>query len=265
MKNKKRFTSRATTTVLAAAAVVVLALSGVTGARAALTYFSETYTTQAQMYDIGVSLMEKSGDAEDYERVAWRDYSRRGDGVWNQDYVELLGGIEQNIIPGKVYPEELAVQNSGTIDEYVRVTIRKYWVEQSGDEETGVTESKDQTLDPDLIDIHFINDSVWEIEEDTQGDEERTVLYYKNVLKSGDITPPLCDTLTVDGYLATKVTQTPETFTGEDGSTYTRITTTYDYDGMAFKVEARVDAIQTHNADDAAISAWGHNYANFTE
>ena len=35
------------------------------------------------------------------------------------------------------------------------------------------------------------------------------------------------------------------------------ITTTYDYDGLQFCVEASVDAVQEHNAEDAILSAWG--------
>ena len=35
------------------------------------------------------------------------------------------------------------------------------------------------------------------------------------------------------------------------------ITTSYDYDGYSFHVEAEVDAVQTHNAKDAIKSAWG--------
>ena len=30
----------------------------------------------------------------------------------------------------KKYNEELAVKNSGSIDEYVRVTVRHYWVDK---------------------------------------------------------------------------------------------------------------------------------------
>ena len=36
-----------------------------------------------------------------------------------------------------------------------------------------------------------------------------------------------------------------------------RITTTYDYDGARFCLEATVDAVQEHNAEDAIWSAWG--------
>ena len=35
------------------------------------------------------------------------------------------------------------------------------------------------------------------------------------------------------------------------------ITTSYAYDGYRFCLEAEVDAVQTHNAEDAVKSAWG--------
>ena len=40
-------------------------------------------------------------------------------------------------------------------------------------------------------------------------------------------------------------------------SMFTTITTAYDYDGLQFCVEASVDAVQEHNAEDAILSAWG--------
>ena len=43
--------------------------------------------------------------------------------------------------------------------------------------------------------------------------------------------------------------------TEEDGKVIT--TTSYTYDGIEFCVEAKVDAIQEHNADEAIKSAWG--------
>ena len=35
------------------------------------------------------------------------------------------------------------------------------------------------------------------------------------------------------------------------------ITTIYKYDGVEFHVDVEVDAVQTHNAQDAIRSAWG--------
>ena len=42
-----------------------------------------------------------------------------------------------------------------------------------------------------------------------------------------------------------------------DDNGLTTITTTYEYDGAQFVLEATVDAVQTHNAKDAIKSAWG--------
>lgn len=260
MKRKNRFASKAVTAGLVVAAVAALGLSGVTGARAALTYFSDTYTSQAQMYDIGISLMEKSGNETKYTRVGNRDYT--GEGTWDEKATKLLENLDETIVPGVTYNEAIAVENSGTIDEYVRVIIRKYWIKPEDPDHLEDTKwVKTQKLDPGLIQLHFTDetDEKWMIDQNSST-KERTILYYNDLLETGEMTTPLCDTLTIDGQIATKVT---ETTTTEGG--YTTITTTYDYDGYRFVLEARAEAIQDHNANDAAISAWGLNYANFTD
>ncbi len=58
--------------------------------------------------------------------------------------------------------------------------------------------------------------------------------------------------MTVEDSLAKKVSET----TTKEGAV-TTIRTTYDYDGVQFWIEARVDAVQTHNAEAAIRSAWG--------
>ena len=150
--------------------------------------------------------------------------------------------------PGKAYKENLSVTNSGNINQYVRVTIYKYWLDQDGNKMTD--------LSPDLIDLHLVNlGTDWIVDEEA-ATPERTVLYYNKLLYAEgegiSETPLFADTLTIDGKIADKVTQKRET----DG-VYTTITTSYDYDGVQFRIEARVDAVQEHNAADAAKSAWG--------
>ena len=57
------------------------------------------------------------------------------------------------------------------------------------------------------------------------------------------------------------MTQTTATENG-----YTTITTTYDYDGLQFCVEASVDAVQEHNAFPLAMSnssLFTHIYTGF--
>ena len=245
MKRLKKGMPPALTGLLFFLAVALLLTGSVNGTRAALTYYSETYTSRVQMYDIGVSLQENG------ERVSWRDYHSAADGSWNENTGELLAhmlpeGEELKI--GKTYKEELNVRNSGTINQYVRVKIYKYWLNADGE--------KMQNLSPELIRLNLVNlGSDWILDEQAST-PERTVLYYSRLLYAEENgpseTPLFADTLTIDDMVASKVTQTRETKNG-----YTTITTTYDYDGIRFQIEAEVDAVQEHNAEDAALSAWG--------
>ena len=136
----------------------------------------------------------------------------------------------------------MSVQNSGTIDQYVRVSIYKYWMKD---------DKKDQSLSPDLIDLNLVNvGSGWLLDESSSTDE-RTVLYYSKLLEEGKTSSLFADSIKVDGIVATRVTQVPV-----EGKPNT-IRTVYDYDGMHFCVEVKVDAVQDHNAEDAIWSAWG--------
>ena len=62
----KKLLPPAATAVMFVAAMALLLFGSVEGTRAALTYYSETYASRVQMYDIGVSLLENG------ERVSWK-------------------------------------------------------------------------------------------------------------------------------------------------------------------------------------------------
>lgn len=225
------------TTILLGAAAVLLLGSAIGSASAALTYYSDNYTAEVTVSQIGVSLLE-NGDI-----VASRDYD--GD-KWNETSEELLQDMvpeDEKLVPGKAYGEELTVKNSGSIDEYVRVSIVKSWTKEDGTKET--------TLSPELIELNLTNDG-WLVDE-SASTAERTVLYYAKPLAPGETANPFADELRIDNSVAERITQT--SVTDENG--YTTITTTYDYDGVTFNVDAQVDAVQTHNAKDAIKSAWG--------
>ena len=239
MTDRKKHGPLAAIALLVAAAVLLL-ISGTQTARAALTHFSQDYAAQVQMFDIGVTLTENGQD------VSWRNYTQRDD-VWNQNTGILL----QNLLPegeslqlGRSYPEAISVRNTGSIDQYVRVKLYTYWTNADG--------SKNTELSPDWIDLHLTDGSGW-VEDTAARTAERRVLYYTNILPTGTTAPALSDTLTIHDGLAAKVTETRTT--NADGQTV--ITTTYDYDGVQFNIEAEVDAVQTHNAADAILSAWG--------
>lgn len=232
------------TLVLFACACCLLILSTVSGIRATLTYFSESYTAQIETADIGVTLVENGTD------LSWRNYRGR-DNRWNTRAGTLAANLPEQadgkIQLGRLYEEELSVRNSGKIDEYVRVRVYRSWVDDEGEKIT--------TLSPELIDIHFLTDT-WLLDE-SASTPERTVLYYPNILSPGQETPLFADTLRLDGSIASGVRE--ETEIREDGTTVIRAI--YAYDGMRFCLEAEVDALQTHNAQDAIRSAWGVDIA----
>lgn len=242
-KIKRFITSPAATLAAFILAVALLLFSSIGGARAALAYYSDTYSTRVRMYDIGVTLEENG------RSVSWRDYdTNASDGTWNEASGPLLSKMlekGEKLKIGAGYPEELAVRNSGTIGQYVRVSVYKYWTDADGNKLPG--------LSPDLIGLHLANigGGGWLLDGEAST-PERTVLYYSRMLASGETSPLFADSLAIDGMVATKVTQTSES---KDG--YTTITTSYDYDGTQFCLEAKVDAVQEHNAQDAIWSAWG--------
>lgn len=244
-RRRMKTASPAISVVLFAVAVIMLLGSSVGGTRAALTYYSETYTSRIQMYDIGITLLEND------KEISWRDYSSAGDGTWN----EQTGVLLENMLPegesltlGKTYEENLKVRNSGTINQYVRVSIYKYWLDANGD--------KLRDLSPDLIRLNLVNVGTDWIEDTEAKTKERTVLYYSKLLYAEGQGPSetslFADSLTIDDSIAKKVSQE----TKQEGE-YTTIITTYDYDGVSFRIEVEVDAVQEHNAEDAIWSAWG--------
>lgn len=244
-KRNARSSRRNVTTIALLAAAVVLLLGSMAGSsQAALTYFSQNYSAQITVSDIGITLLENGAD------VSWRNYTGADD-QWEETTGVLLSGLidaeaGETVQLGYGYPEELTVRNTGSIDQYARVTVYRYWIDSEG---------KKTELSPRLIGLHFLagdTDSGWVIDEEAST-PERTVLYYTRILKAGETAPAFTDTLSLDPALAEKVTETRTT----DENGYTVITTTFDYDGIQFVVEAEADAVQTHNAREAIKSAWG--------
>lgn len=226
--------------VLLSAAALLLIGSTVGGARAALTYFSENYSASVNISQIGVSIQENG------ETVSSRDYA--GNDRWDETSGSLFEGLLEDgekVVPGRAYDDAITVHNSGDIDSFVRVIVTRHWEDADG--------NKDTSLDPEFIQLNFLTENGWQIDESASTDE-RTILYYQNLLAPGESTAELLNegALRIDPAVGTKVNRT-ETETGEG----TVITTEYAYDGYSFQVEVEADAVQTHSAADAIKSAWG--------
>ncbi len=219
--------------------VVLLLLSAVGSARAALTYYSENYAMEVTVSSIGVTLVENGEDVS-YRNYIEDDWSDSGSGEL------LLGLLEETngkLIPGRNYREAIAVKNSGAIDSYVRVILYRSWQDAEGE--------KDTELSPELIDMGLSDGNGWVI--DTKASTpERMVLYYTKVLPVGASTPTLCETLRIHPDIFQKVTEERTAVEGGE-----KITATYQYDGYFMSLEAEVDAVQTHSGREAIKSAWG--------
>lgn len=238
MKRRKASQRRNITYGLLFLAVVMLLASAVGSTRAALTYYSENYTAEITVSQIGVSLLEngETVSSRDYNKNKWNETSNNGN-----EAASLLKNMlkeDEKLALNKKYDEKLSVKNSGTIDEYTRVRIYKYWVNPDS--------SKVTSLSPDLIDLNLVNEGNWV--KNPKSTKECTELFYKGILKAGAQSKPFADTIRIDKKVASEVQ------TEKNGNV---ITTTYKYDGVQFKVDVEVDAVQTHNAQDAIRSAWG--------
>lgn len=240
MKNRRKASNNKKVTYLLLALAVILLLGSAVGStRAALTYQSQNYEAEIVVSQIGVTLMEND------KKVSWRNYDQD---EWDQDSNNeensKKGALLQDMIPkgeklvlNKDYKEELAVTNTGTIDEYVRVRIYRSWKDKNG---------KKTTLSPDLIHLNLVNTDKW-IERENNS-EECIELYYKGILPSGSTTELFADKIRIDGSIAEAVEVTENKGI---------ITMVYKYDGVEFFVDVDVDAVQTHNAQDAIMSSWG--------
>ena len=255
----------------------LMIFSGVQTSRAALTIYSDIYVEQIQLSQIGVTLMENGAD------VAWRDFiglndaqhsQKEADQLWDTNNPGvLLGhmlGEGEELKIGTTYPEEIRVRNSGEIDEYVRVILRRYWMHMEKDANGNEIEVKTPFLDPTLIALNVVNSNglgngtvrggithsndsgAWIFNAD-ESTEETLVFYYSRLLHKGEVTEPLIDKVTVDKSLSYRITE--NTYVDEEG--YTVIETYFDYDGSRFMLEAEADAVQSHNAATAMRSAWG--------
>lgn len=240
-KRRKASNNRKVTFVLLALAVILLLGSAVGSTRAALTYYSENYTAEFTVGQIGVSL------AENGEIVSKRDFdgekwvtaeSGRTDGL-----LKDMLGKDEKLALGKPYENELSVKNTGAIDEYVRVRIYRYWTKEGSEE-------KIPTLAPALIKLG-INESEWVIP-DKDMNKECIVLYHKGKM-AAESASAFVNTIAIDPKVASEFTT--ETVENEDGTKV--VTSVYKYDKAQFHVDVEVDAVQTHNAEEAMKTTWG--------
>ncbi|MCI8632907.1 MAG: hypothetical protein HFE64_05430 [Lachnospiraceae bacterium] len=231
MKNVKSLLS-IKTVVFALCAAALIGLAGAGLSRASLQVTGGEYTAQIGTQNIGVALLEG-------ERLV--SQSQAEGATHGTILSHLLEEGETQIVPGKTYEELLSVKNTGDIDEYVRVIIKKRWQNQEGVPLT--------TLAPQLIDLHLLtteNGGAWLLDE-SASTKEQIVLYYTGIIPV-EGTAAFADTLRIDEAVMKAASMKEESQV---------ITLTYAYQDAVFAIDVEVDAVQTNNAEKAILSAWG--------
>lgn len=244
MKKKRKLPVRSL--ALVAAALLLFTAGGVLATRAELTIFSQNYIARFELDHLDVALVE-NGDNK----------------IASSNLILPLGG---RMIPGKAYREEIAAENMSNVKEYVRLSLRTYWMEEKTDENGQPVLDKDgkpvlvknPELDPSLIHLTYgnkpFNDSNWQINNSETTAECRTY-YYSKVLNGGSRTEPVVNRLVVSGEIMDEehLTVTP----GEKVGNKTIYKYIYEYDGKIVCIEADVQSLQVHNPNDAIRSIWG--------
>lgn len=201
----------------------------------------EAAPAQVEMSSIGTSIVENG------VVVANRNYV--SDGKWDETSGILFRNIVDvngNLKIGKKYPYEISVKNSGEIDTYVRIILKKSMYNKDGEKATD--------LSLDALDLHLLNSDDWIVDE-TVTTKDRMVMYYKKILLVGETTTSLTDYIRIDDSILWKAEE--KNITEKNG--YATIMMDYTYDGINFAIDIEADAVQTHNAEEAIQSAWGRD------
>lgn len=266
---KKFWRSSTMTVVLFLLALGLLSVGAIGGTQAALNIRSNDYYSAFDLDHIGVALWDGN------TRVAQRTFT---DAVSSDPdkavIVELDGPLTLNlngdkeIKLGKQYSMPITVENTGTIDQYVRVTIRKYWVANASGVGTNGwfhgdgTKIINEVYLPKYIQLGYnggtdnFNSSKW-IRDEGASTDEREVYYYNSILAPGEKSAALIDNISI----SPAVTKEAVVTVSNEGK---KTVYTYAYDGYGFVVRAEVDAVQTHHAKAAMTSAWGTSSAVMT-
>ncbi len=263
MKNRKTPLSKLKVVLLLATLVMLIAGS-VLSTKAVLTYFSEDYISdfeldhlQVHLIENGVDVCHNKNDDDTVHSTYTNKKKYKGNlveylGYTNKEhYKDVAGykiGTPGRVEPGKTYKEEISAKNGQNINQYVRLTVRKYWVKDG---------KKNTKLSPSMIKLTYngsaYNKAAWQ-KNTKEHTEESDTYYLSKMLPKKKASDLLFNELTIDGSVADKAHMTKHE--KKEGNK-TVITYTYDYNDYTFYIEANVQAIQTHNVNDAIGSLWG--------
>ena len=263
----KRLSKR--TLALLVAAGLLLTAGTVTGVRALPNITSDLYRAHFYLNHLQVHLLENGKDVCGGQNTLDGATKVTGTLAAELGYKDdsNLGAAE----PGKVYKEEIQAQNGKDISQFVRITVRKYWVETDGKGKVATTTDaagntvpvKTTKLSPSQIHLMYggkdgCNTGAW-LENLKEKTTESSTYYYKTLLPGGEASAMLFDQIKIDKSVAEREAEPKVDKDEKTGRTI--YTYYYKYDGCAFFIEADVQAIQAHNAQEAIESQWCQDIA----
>ena len=181
------------------AAAILLACGTFAAAKTVLNIRSEFYRAQFYLNHLQVHLIENGQDVcgragHDNDLDSGSKVSGELASVLGYEHKtgsdEKLGSVE----PGKLYKEEIAARNGSDIDEFVRLTVRKYWMEQKTGNNGKTVLVKSSALRPDRIRLYYggkegYNSKSWAVNKKESTAESNTY-YYRKDLSAGNIPKP---------------------------------------------------------------------------
>lgn len=236
--NRKLFSTPIATALLFVLAAGLIGYGGVNAAAAAPRVVSEWYGAEVVLTNIHTAIVENDVIVEGEHTLLRESFCDANNGLkWVEDSKDPSKSHVEGFTPGVTYNEVLKAENfkedDGTIPQYVRVTVYKCWT-------LAGTETKLPELDPSLIKLGFVTGNGWTIDEAASTDE-RTVLYYSGIVDPTGRTTEFMNTI----YISPEVS----TLMDANGRLI--------YEGAECHLKATVDAVQTHNAQEAMTGAWG--------
>lgn len=226
-----------------AAGVLLVTGSLVTATRASGSGTPKTESVEFKTAHLSVELQEKqSGDYVKIQETRDEDGAIDSDKLGKLAFTSLADVNEGKEMPkpGTEYDEDVQVKNNGDCDEYVRAVVYKSWLDADSNKVTD--------LDSSIIELNLANSTDWIAVSDS---DECTTYYYKKALKSGETTKLIDSVSFGKSILNSEVKATKD----DKGGIQTDVV--YAYNGKKLQVEMRVDAVQTHSAEDAILGAWG--------
>lgn len=213
-----------------AGGLVMIVLSSVGATRAALVYQQAADKVNFKTAELSVAIQENVEG--EYTEIS------------GEDGISFSGITDDKIVVGKKYAEDIRVVNDSNSEtgykEYVRVVVKKSWFK----------DGKNIELDPSLIKLEVANGWYMNPDEETT---EQTVYYMTSPLECGNAASFITG-ISVDNKVNEAVTIVPAD--GEVDLTG-NVVNEYLYEGEQIYIQLQVDAVQTHNGEDAINGAWG--------